>query len=128
MDFSDVPTLKKFEQHATRNPECPITQEAYQAVQEIIATVNTPVHSGVPLPQAEDITNLADRCKAVERSTRIIWACAAATDHVDPPLWEYIPDYHSAVNYFENLPDLDLMAQTKEHRITWEKNILQGGA
>jgi hypothetical protein len=67
------------------------------------------------------VDNLRASCEAVEKSTRLIWACAAATDNISPRMWDYLPDYDSSLNYFSELNDLELMAVTKEHRITWEE-------
>ena len=56
----------------------------------------------------------------MEKSTRLIWACAAATDQITPRLWDYLPDYASSLDYFLDLKDLELMAVTQRHGITWE--------
>jgi hypothetical protein len=68
------------------------------------------------------VDNLRASCEAVEKSTRLIWACAAATDNISPRMWDYLPDYEASLTYFSELNDLELMAVTKEHRITWEES------
>ncbi|MDD5262971.1 MAG: hypothetical protein PHD76_14095 [Methylacidiphilales bacterium] len=123
MKFSEVPSLAKFEKHALANSGCPITQYAYKAVSEIIGPVETMGNSGYNLHETAALLNLKTRCEAIEKSTRIIWACAAATDHVKPRKWDYVPDFQSALDYFKQLGDLELMAETKDHRITWEQKI-----
>lgn len=124
MKFTDVPTLAKFEKHAVSLPDCAITQHCFNAVKIILDGVDSTAAHGMNMHETAAIMNLKERCVAVEKSTRIIWACACATDHVLPPKWEYIPDFESSLTYFQSLPDLDLMEETKHHRITWEKKIL----
>lgn len=124
MKFIDVPTLAKFEKHATSLPDCPITQQCFQAVKSILDEVDDSASQASNLHETAAIMGLKERCVAVEKSTRIIWACACATDHVMPPKWEYTPDFESSLTYFQSLPDLELMDETKNHRITWEKKIL----
>lgn len=120
MTFRDVPSLLKFEQHARANSTCEITMDAYRRVRDIISPVPRP-------PQVLDFSNQAPieelkaSCAAIEKSTRILWACATATNHVHPPLWNYIPDYQASIDYFTSLEDLELMAVTKEHRIDWDQ-------
>jgi hypothetical protein len=126
MKFTDVPTLAKFEKHALANPDCAITQQSFQAVKEIIEPVDNANNNFHNLHETAAIMNLKERCVAVEKSTRIIWACACATDHVSPPKWDFIPDYQSGLEYFQGLSDLELMAETKDHRITWEQVIHTG--
>ena len=123
MKFSEVPTLAKFEKHALANPSCAITQYCYKAVADVISSVESLQGSSYNLHETTALLNLKDRCVAMEKSTRIIWACAAATDHVVPRKWEYIPDFESALNYFQSLGDIELMAETKDHRISWEQKI-----
>ena len=69
----------------------------------------------------EPVARLKASCEAVEKSTRLLWACAAATDNISPRLWDYLPDYEASIAYFLSLDDLELMAVTKMHRITWEE-------
>jgi len=84
MNFRDVPNLLKFEQHARRNDTCEITMDAYRKVREIIRDAPAPVESVDPAQQLP-VDQLKLSCAAIEKSTRILWACAAATDHVNPP-------------------------------------------
>jgi hypothetical protein len=77
-----------------------------------------------PEAQLLELNYLRARCQAVERATRIIWACAAATDHIQPKLWSRPPDFHAVLEYFGSMSDTDLMKETKGHQIEWEKNIL----
>lgn len=123
MTFRDVPNLLKFEQHARNHPNCPITMDTYRRVRDIIAPAPKPSLAMDPFSAEGEATvqNLKAGCEAIEKSTRILWACAAATNCVEPPLWDYTPDYESVVDYFLNLPDLELMSVTKKHRINWEK-------
>ena len=102
----------------------PITQYSYQAVREIIEGVVSAKDVGRNLHETTVLLSLKTRCQAMEKTTRIIWACAAATDHVVPRKWSFIPDFQSALHYFQTLSDLDLMAETKDHRITWEQKIM----
>jgi hypothetical protein len=67
------------------------------------------------------VANLKASCEAIEKSTRLIWACAAATGNIRPPLWAYKADYQSSLEYFLALPDLELMAVTRAHRVIWEE-------
>jgi len=122
MKFTEVPTLSKFERHALSRPECHITQHCYEAVKKLIDPVEVS-QKGVFMHETAALMNLKARCEALEKSTRMIWACAAATDYVTPRKWDYIPDYESALQYFDALSDLDLMAETKHHRIIWEQKI-----
>ncbi len=118
MNFRDVPNLQKFEQHARSNSENEIVMDCYKRIRAIIAPVPEP-----PDPLAfngEAVADLKASCEAVEKSTRLLWACAAATDQISPRLWDYLPDYASSLDYFLALQDLELMAVTQRHRITWE--------
>jgi hypothetical protein len=118
MNFRDVPNLQKFEQHARRHSENEIVMDCYKRIREIIS----------PIPKPPDhlefngaaMTDLKASCEAVEKSTRLLWACAAATDQIAPRPWDYLPDYHSSLDYFLALNDLELMAVTNRHRLTWE--------
>lgn len=120
MNFRDVPNLQKFEEHARQNSENEIVMDCYKRIREVIAPVPKPspvldFGGGAP------VNDLRASCEAVEKSTRLLWACAAATDHISPRLWDYLPDYDSSIAYFQDLDDLELMAVTKLHRITWEE-------
>jgi len=120
MNFRDVPQLLKFEQYARQNSENEIILDCYKRIRDVIAPVPRPsalldYGGGTP------VDDLKASCEAVEKSTRLLWACAAATDHIAPRLWDYLPDYESSIAYFVELNDLELMAVTKQHRITWEE-------
>jgi hypothetical protein len=121
MNFRDVPNLLKFEQHARAHSEDEIIMDGYKRIRDLIAPVQKP-SSGLDFGQGTSVESLKASCEAVEKSTRLLWACAAATDNIAPRLWEYVPDYESSISYFIELPDLELMAVTKLHRITWEEN------
>jgi hypothetical protein len=118
MNFRDVPNLQKFEQHARGHSEDEIVMDCYKRVREVIAPVPKPPDplelSGAP------VADLKASCQAVEKSTRLIWACAAATDQITPRLWDYVPDYTSSLDYFLALGDLELMAVTQRHYLAWE--------
>ena len=121
MNFRDVPNLLKFEQHARSHSDDEIIMDGYKRIRELIAPVQRP-SMGLDFGQGTSVDSLKASCEAVEKSTRLLWACAAATDNISPRLWEYVPDYESSISYFIELPDLELMAVTKLHRITWEEN------
>jgi hypothetical protein len=119
MNFRDVPNLLKFEQHARSNSENEIVMDCYKRIREVIAPVPNP-------PGALDfggasVEDLKASCEAVEKSTRLLWACAAATDQIAPRLWDYVPDYNASLDYFLALGDLELMAVTQQHRIRWDQ-------
>jgi hypothetical protein len=121
MNFRDVPNLLKFEQHARSHSDDEIIMDCYRRIRDVIAPVPKP--PGVlDFTGAAPIENLKASCEAVEKSTRLLWACAAATDNISPRLWDYLPDYESSISYFLELEDLELMAVTKQHRITWEEH------
>ncbi len=119
MNFRDVPNLLKFEQHARGHSDDEIIMDCYKRIREVIAPVPKP-------PEAWDlgdapVDDLKASCEAVEKSTRLLWACAAATDQISPRPWDYLPDYQSSLDYFLALNDLELMAVTQQHRINWEE-------
>jgi hypothetical protein len=118
MNFRDVPNLLKFEQHARGHSENEIIMDCYTRIREVIAPVpNSPnILTSIGAPVAD----LRASCEAVEKSTRLIWACAAATDQISPRIWDYLPDYKSSLDYFLALKDIELMAVTQKHHITWE--------
>jgi hypothetical protein len=121
MNFRDVPNLLKFEQQARSHSDDEIIMDCYRRIRDVIAPVPKP--PGVlDFTGAAPIENLKASCEAVEKSTRLLWACAAATDNISPRLWDYLPDYESSISYFLELEDLELMAVTKQHRITWEEH------
>ncbi len=119
MNFRDVPNLQKFEQYARSNSDNEVVMDCYKRIREIIA----------PIPKPRDVldfhtTAVADlkaSCEAVEKSTRLLWACATAIDQVRPRMWNYLPDYSASIEYFLALAHLELMAVTKKHRIAWEE-------
>ena len=119
MNFRDVPNLLKFEQHARGHADSDIVMDCYRRIREVITPVPRPP-SVLDFSGGGQIDSLRASCEAVEKSTRLLWACAAATDNISPRLWDYLPDYDSSVDYFLGLNDLELMAVTKSHRITWE--------
>lgn len=116
MNFRDIPSLLKFEQHARNHSDDEIIMDCYRRIREVIAPAPGPESelSGGP-PVAE----LKAGCEAVEKSTRLLWACAAATDNIEPALWDYRPDYQASLEYFLGLGDLELMAVTTQHRLAW---------
>jgi hypothetical protein len=94
--------------------------DAYRKVREIIRDAPAPPDSADPSKQVP-MDTLKASCAAIEKSTRILWACAAATNHIRPALWDYTADYEASLAYFTELEDLELMAITKKHRIEWEQ-------
>jgi hypothetical protein len=118
MNFRDVPNLMKFEQHARKHSENEIVMDCYKRIREVITPAPAPPSS--LFASTTPVENLKAGCEAVEKSTRLLWACAAATDNIQPPLWKYIPDYESSLRYFLDLGDLELMAVTQLHRVSWE--------
>ncbi len=122
MNFRDVPNLRKFEQHARGRSDDAIVMDCYKRIRAIIAPVPKPPDPLVL--SAEPVADLKASCEAVEKSTRLLWACAAATDQISPRPWDYLPDYASSLDYFLGLGDLELMAVTQRHRITWEADAV----
>ncbi len=121
MKLSDVPDLAAFEQHAQTNPSCPDTQETYQAVLMLFEMVQTTDSGRIPSNQEPtDVRLLTRQCAVIEEATRLIWACAAATGHINPPIWEDAPLIEDALDYFHGLDDGEWMAQTNAHRIRWD--------
>ena len=120
MNFRDVPNLMKFEQHARSHADNEIVMDCYRRIREVITPVPRP--PGVlDFTGGAPIDALKASCEAIEKSPRLLWACAASTDNVSPRIWDYLPDYDSSIDYFQGLDDLELMAVTKAHRITWEE-------
>jgi hypothetical protein len=118
MNFRDVPSLLKFEQHARKHSDDEIIMDCYRRIREIIAPV--PVPTDVPDFSNGPVDGLKAGCEAVESSTRLLWACAAATGNIEPAMWDYLPDYASSMDYFLGLGDLELMAVTQQHRLAWD--------
>jgi hypothetical protein len=120
MNFRDLPNLQKFEHHARSHSDDEIIMDCYKRIRSVIAPVPVP-REIADFGGAESIDDLKASCQAVEKSTRLLWACAAASDQIFPPLWDYLPDYQSSLDYFLGLNDLELMAITQRHRIRWEE-------
>jgi hypothetical protein len=120
MNFRDVPNLMKFEHHARGHSDDEIIMDCYKRIREVIAPLPKPP-DGFNFAAPPPIGDLKASCEAVEKSTRYLWACAAATDQIAPRPWDYLPDYKSSLDYFLGLNDLELMAVTKQHRIIWEE-------
>ena len=120
MNFRDVPNLLKFEQFARGNAEDPIIMDSYVRIRDVIHPVPRPP-AVLDFGNGTPVASLRASCEAVEKSTRILWACAAATDNITPRIWDYVPDYEASLEYFIELGDLELMAVTKLHRIAWEE-------
>jgi hypothetical protein len=120
MNFRDVPNLLKFEHHARGHSDDEIIMDCYKRIRDVIAPVPKPpgLFDSV---EAAPVDDLKASCEAVEKSTRLLWACAAATAQISPPLWNYLPEYESSLDYFLGLDDLELMAVTERHRIAWEE-------
>ncbi|MEM1058344.1 MAG: hypothetical protein AAGK14_03770 [Verrucomicrobiota bacterium] len=121
MTFRDVPTLAKFEKYARQHADCEITIDAYRRIRELITPVRKPADVMDPAQGMMQVDGLKESCQAIEKSTRVIWACAAATNQITPPLWDYTPEYQGCLQYFTHLEDLELMAITKAHRLLWEQ-------
>lgn len=127
MKLSDIPDLAEFERYALAHEHCQTTQETYHAVLSLVDLISVDPSQasgaigGMPMNPAspEYLARLTRKCAIVEESTRLIWACAAATDHIHPPIWEEAPTLEQALDYFHSLEDLDWMARTHEHRIRW---------
>ena len=122
MNFRDVPNLQKFEQHARGHSDNEIVMDCYKRIRDVIAPVPKPPNAFEFTGDVTAVADLKASCEAVEKSTRILWACAAATDQISPRPWDYLPDYKSSLDYFLALNDLELMAVTKQHRIAWEED------
>ena len=92
--------------------------DCYKRIRDVISPVPKPPDplefNGAP------VADLKASCEAVEKATRLLWACAAAADQIAPRPWDYLPDYQSSLDYFLALGDLELMAVTQRFRITWE--------
>lgn len=120
MECNDIPALARFEKYARTNRDCDVTQSTLARVRELIAPVPKPLGNLASPSDTMMINGLKQSCEAVEAATRIIWACAATTDQITPPIWLELPDFDEAIMYFRTLSDLDLMALTKEYRLAWE--------
>jgi hypothetical protein len=120
MNFRDVPSLLKFEQYARQHAENEIVMDCYRRIREVITPAPQPP-SGFDGGSTFAVAGLKASCEAVEKSTRLLWACAVATGNVRPPMWDYLPDYQASLEYFLGLGDLELMAVTQRHRLDWER-------
>src|ERR1700677_2564217 len=120
MNFRDVPNLQKFENYARSHSDDETIMDCYKRVREVIAPVPKPT-GDLNIDGGSTIESLKASCEAVEKSTRLIWACASAADQVTPRLWDYVPDYAGSLEYFLALNDIELMAVTTNHRIIWEE-------
>jgi len=127
MKLSDIPDLAEFERYALAHGQCQTTQETYHAVLSLVELVSTDANQqsgtigsiSMSPTSPEYLERLTRKCAIVEEATRLIWACAAATDHIHPRIWEEAPTLDQALDYFHSLEDLDWMARTHEHRIRW---------
>jgi len=127
MKLSDIPDLAEFERYALAHGQCQTTQETYHAVLSLVELVSTDANQqsgtigsvSMSPTSPEYLERLTRKCAIVEEATRLIWACAAATDHIHPRIWEEPPTLDQALDYFHSLEDLDWMARTHEHRIRW---------
>ncbi len=119
MNFRDVPNLLKFEQHARGHSDNEIIMDCYKRIREVIGPVPQPPHV-MNFGDTTPVDGLKASCEAVEKSTRLLWACAAATGNIQPAMWDYLPDYQSSIDYFLAIDDLELMAVTQKHRLSWE--------
>jgi hypothetical protein len=125
MECSDIPALGKFARFVAEYPDEEVVQTSYRMVMDIIGPAPKPLSAFEMGMDPGQMLKLKESCEAVEKATRVIWACAAATDQIDPPMWDEIPAFDSAFEYFNTLPPIELMAATKEYVIIWEKrNIL----
>ena len=130
MKLSEIPDLAEFERYALAHEHCQTTQETYHAVLSLVNLLSLEgnqnsgaISSPVMNPTSpEYLERLTHKCAIVEESTRLIWACAAATDHIHPRIWEEPPTLDQALDYFHSLEDLDWMARTHEHRIRWNNS------
>jgi hypothetical protein len=122
MKCSDVPTFAKFEKWVRQHSEDPILADGFHQVSEILASAPRPLTSREMATDPAQMFKLKESCQAVEKATRVMWACAAATNNITPPMWEEVPDFGSALEYFNQLGDLDLMAATEEYRLIWDNS------
>lgn len=122
MKCSDVPSFARFEAHVRKHEEDPILVRGLHEVSKALAAAPRPLTNREMATDPAQMLKLKESCEAVERATRIMWACAAASDNIEPAMFEEIPDYDSALYYFNQLTDLELMAETQQHRLRWELN------
>lgn len=121
MECSDIPALAKFEEFVQQHADSAIALDSLERVREIITPAPRPLTSFEMGTDPEQMLKLKASCEAVEKATRVIWACAAAMGQITPPMWEEVPDFESALEYFNQLSYLELMAATNEFSLGWEK-------
>jgi hypothetical protein len=121
MQLKDNASFHKFEIYAQQHVDCPITQDAYHRVQGILASA--PVNDDSKGFTTQSFRDLRKSCEALEKGVRVLWACAVSTGQVDPPLWDYLPDYEASIEYFNGLTPLQMMALTEKHNLLWEKTV-----
>jgi hypothetical protein len=119
MTFRDVPSLLKFEQYARLHSEDAIVMDCYRRIRDVLTPAPQPP-TGFDASSLAMVGSLKASCEAVEKSTRLMWACAVATDNVRPAIWDFVPEYEASLEYFLKIGDLDLMALTQKHRLKWE--------
>jgi len=124
MECNDIPALAKFEEFVHQHSDSAIAMQSLDKVKEIIMSAPPPLTSFEMGTDPQQMMKLKASCEAVEKATRVIWACAAAHDEIVPAMWENVPDFESALNYFNQLSYLDLMEATKEFSLGWEKRRL----
>ncbi len=126
MKLSEVPNLAKFENFAQHHADDLVVRQAYHLVRERIDEVPSAENMSFRPEDANTmmmVGDLAKRCHAIEESTRIIWACAAALGQVEPMMFEDgNPEFQEALTYFWELKDLEWMELTEHYRIAWEKS------
>ncbi|MEO0454713.1 MAG: hypothetical protein AAFY98_11350 [Verrucomicrobiota bacterium] len=129
MKFSDVPNLAKFERFAQHNADQIAVQQAYQMIKERIDPFAY-FPEGALRPEEMNtmmmVGDMAARCAAIEEANKIIWACAAALNQIDPDMFpEGTPTFEDALKNFWEMEDLKWMDLTHHHRIKWEKSSRQ---
>ncbi len=122
MTFRDVPSLSKFEQHARTHSDDEVIMDCYRRIRDVLAPIPQPGEV-LDLSGPPPVDELKAGCAAVEKSTRLLWACAAATNNIAPALWTHLPDYQASLEYFLALGDLELMAVTERHRLAWGESV-----
>jgi hypothetical protein len=128
MECSDIPALAKFEEFVLQHADSSVALESLDLVKEIINPAPRPLTAFEMGSDPEQMLKLKASCEAVEKATRVIWACAAAHDQIIPAMWEEVPDFDSALEYFNQLSYLELMAATNEFSLGWEKRRLMSPA
>jgi hypothetical protein len=102
-----------------------VVRQAYHMVRERLDSLPSAEHLSIRPEDANTmmmVDDMAQRCHAIEESTRIIWACAASLGQIEPEMFEGgNPEFKDALTYFWELKDLEWMELTHHHRILWEK-------